>query len=94
MILVNEILLLDLVYEAFWYGKLSNFDRKSTEECFKEYLPHLTYEFDALHLNKKQKVKLKNAIKRHLDFMKAMDKLSKGIIEAKYQDFNKVENKK
>lgn len=81
MILVNEIYLLDLVYEVFSNGRISSFERKSTDECFKEYLPNLTYEFDVLHLNKKQKVKLKNAIKRHLDFMKDMENLNKGIIE-------------
>lgn len=81
MILVNEIFLLDLIYEVFSNGRISSFERKSTDECFKEYLPNLTYEFDALHLNKKQKVKLKNAIKRHLDFMKDMEKLDKGIID-------------
>lgn len=72
MILVNESFLLDLVYEAFSRGRLSNLDRESMNECFKEYLPTLTYDFDALHLNKKQKIKLENAIKRKLEFMKAM----------------------
>ena len=77
MLLVNEIFLLDLVYEAFSYGRLSNLDRKSMDECFKEYLPNLTYEFDALHLTRKQKVKLQDGINRKLNFMKAMEKLKK-----------------
>ena len=77
MILVNESFLLDLVHEAFNYGWRSSIYRKSMNECYKEYLPNLTYDFDALHLNKKQKVKLKEAIKRKLDFMEADEKLMK-----------------
>lgn len=81
MILVNENYLVDLVHEAVRWGKISNFSRESVDECFKGYLGNLTYEFDALHLNKKQKVKIKNAIEKHLEFMEAMDKLRKGIID-------------
>lgn len=82
MLLVNEIFLLDLVYEAFCYGRRSSLDRKSTDDCFKDYiLSNLTYEFDALHLTRKQKAKLQEGINKKLDFMKAMENLNKGIIE-------------
>lgn len=81
MILVKENYLLDLVHDAFADGWRTSFYRKGMDECFKEYLPKLTYDFDALHLNKKQKVKIKNAIEKHLEFMEAMEKLKKGIID-------------
>ena len=81
MILVNENYLLDLVRNAFHWGRFTHFESKSEDECFKEYLPNLTGDFNDLHLNKKQRIKLENAIQRYLEFMEAMDKLKKGIIE-------------
>ena len=83
MILVNESYLLDLVHAAFLWGDFTHFERKPVNERFKEYLPTLTGDFDELHLNKKQKEKLKKAIEKYLEFMKAMDNLSKGIIDEK-----------
>ena len=94
MILVNESYLLDLVHDAFHWGNFTHFERKPENERFKEYLPNLTGDFNELHLNKKQRIKLENAIQKYLEYMEAMDKLSKGIIEEEEKKDFPFDNKK